>query len=98
MYGRARRRSDEEFLPRPARNRSSPTRPEFDSMCAEIGAERDKDSRLSAEERSSQAFIDSVRCRRWGTGDDQCILALEHLGPCRDARGNTTLTLAAEIL
>jgi len=34
-------------------------------------------------------------CTRWGSGSDRCILPYEHLGPCKDAQGNTTLTAAA---
>jgi len=97
MSLRARWRSDPELLNRPALPKA-----DFDAMCAEIGAERDKDARefnpFSADERASQAFLDSVQCGRWGSGDDRCILAFEHLGPCVDARGNSTLTLAADIL
>jgi hypothetical protein len=33
-------------------------------------------------------------CERWGTGSDRCVLAFEHLGPCKDAQGNTTLSTA----
>jgi hypothetical protein len=51
-----------------------------------------------AEDQVGQAFLDLARCARWGTGDDRCILASLHLGPCQDAKGNTTLTLAAQIL
>lgn len=37
-------------------------------------------------------------CLRWGFGPDRCIRYFDHVGPCEDAQGNTTLTLAAAIL
>lgn len=35
-------------------------------------------------------------CVRWGEGKDRCIRHYDHLGECRDAAGNTTLSLMAE--
>jgi len=37
-------------------------------------------------------------CVRWGAGPDRCVRAYDHVGPCQDARGETTLTLAAAAL
>ena len=38
------------------------------------------------------------KCTRWGAGPDACVLPLEHVGPDRDAQGNTTLSLTRQIL
>jgi hypothetical protein len=72
------------------------TKEDFADMMREIHAH--DSNPFAADEESSQAFIDSARCIRWGSGEDRCILALEHCGPCQDAQGRTTLTLAADIL
>lgn len=53
---------------------------------------------FAADEQASQAFIEAAGCGRWGRGDDKCTLTFEHLGPCVDASGRSTLTLAADIL
>ena len=37
-------------------------------------------------------------CNRWGVGQDRCCLDEDHTGPCEDADGSTTLTLAAPYL
>jgi hypothetical protein len=37
-------------------------------------------------------------CTRWGQAEDRCLEPYGHIGPCRDASGETTLTLAARIL
>lgn len=76
---------------------------EYARMMAEISAELDKGKApewtpFQAEERASQAFIDTARCVRWGSGEDACIHAFDHLGPCVDSQGRSTLTLAADIL
>ena len=41
---------------------------------------------------------DPALCVRWGDGADRCIRPFDHIGPCEDEAGNTTLTLAAEAL
>lgn len=45
-----------------------------------------------------EARLVELACSRWGVGQDRCILANDHIGPCADADGNTTLTLAAPYL
>jgi hypothetical protein len=92
MTFRAKWRTDQELLSRPA----GPSKEEFNDMLKEIHA---YDSNpFAAEEESSQAFIDSTGCTRWGRLDDKCIRTYGHTGPCEDAQGRTTLTLAADIL
>lgn len=72
---------------------------EFKAMMSEIHAQRPAEfDPFAADEHASQAFIEAARCIRWGTDDDRCILSLDHLGPCRDSEGNSTLSLAADIL
>jgi hypothetical protein len=34
-------------------------------------------------------------CGRWGQGEDKCIKDFDHIGPCEDAKGQTTLTKTA---
>lgn len=45
-----------------------------------------------------EARLVELACSRWGVGADRCILDYDHIGPDRDADGNTTLTLAAPYL
>jgi hypothetical protein len=37
-------------------------------------------------------------CVRWGFGEDRCLKPYDHVGPCEDGAGNTTLTLAEALL
>lgn len=37
-------------------------------------------------------------CARWGHGSEACILPYDHRGSCKDAQGNTTLSLTRALL
>lgn len=39
--------------------------------------------------RHPAACVCRDRCVRWGSGPDRCVLALDHLGSCREASGKT---------